>query len=98
MPSSEFRIAHILPWSSVGGTEQATLRITKEVSGQEFKHIAFCHSGPSAVQRLFANEGIETVNYEPSEPSYRHGAKFLRSSVRLAREFKKQEIDLVHCA
>ena len=96
MPGSSFHIAHILPWSTVGGTERATLKIAQSVQGP-FQHTAFCHGGRSPVQQMFAANGFETVEYQAIEPSYRH-PQFLAASFRLAREFQRRGVDLLHCS
>lgn len=96
MPGSSFHIAHVLPWSTVGGTERATLKIAQSVQGL-FTHTAFCHGGRGPVQQMFAVNGFETVEYDAIEPSYRH-PQFLAASFRLAREFQRRRVDLIHCS
>jgi glycosyltransferase involved in cell wall biosynthesis len=93
-----YRIAHILPWPSVGGTEHATLRIARAVEGEGFKSIAFCLGSESPVREMFAAGGFETVTYTGVEPSYRRPGGFLKSSFRLAGEFKRRRVDLIHCS
>ncbi len=93
------RVAHVLPWSSVGGTEQATLRIAQGVESYGFRSTAFCLDEPqAAVRELFAEAGFETASYRGVEPSYRRPKEFLRASFRLAAEFRSRKTDLVHCA
>jgi glycosyltransferase involved in cell wall biosynthesis len=92
------RIAHILPWPYVGGTEHGTLRIAKAVDSSRFTNVAFCVPNADPVRSLFDNAGIPCATYEPPVPSYRSGAAFLSASFRLARELKRQRADLVHCA
>jgi glycosyltransferase involved in cell wall biosynthesis len=91
-------IAHVLPFLTVGGVEQATLRIVRALNGGEFHHVAFCLPEADGVRRLFGDAGIETVTYNPLEPSYRHGRHFLRASFRLSREYRRRQVDLVHCS
>lgn len=98
MLKSRYNIAHILPWPSVGGVEQATLRIAQSVEGAEFRSVAFCLGNAAPVKEMFAASGFETTEYEAVEPSYRRPKDFLRASFRLSREFKRRNIDLVHCA
>lgn len=92
------RIAHILPWSSVGGVEQATLRIAQAVEGAGFESVAFCLDEAEPVVAMFTEAGFETALYRGVEPSYRHPKVFLRASFALAHELKKKRIDLVHCS
>src|SRR5689334_19038158 len=93
-----FTIAHVLPFPSVGGTEHATIRLAKSVDASRFSSIAFCLRGAEPVSAFIANAGIRSVSYDPAVPSYRHAASFLRSSLALAREFRRHRVDLVHCA
>ena len=77
-------IAHILPFSSVGGVEIAALRLMKGLEGDQFHNTAFCLRAAESVARLFTEAGFEAVDYEPVEPSYRHPGAFLRNAFRLA--------------
>lgn len=98
MRRSHYNIAHILPWPSVGGTEQATLRIAQAVEGDQWRNIAFHLHEATAVRDLFAAAGFETIGYSAIEPSYRHPHSFVRDSLKLAKEIRRREIDLVHCS
>jgi glycosyltransferase involved in cell wall biosynthesis len=92
------RIAHILPFPSVGGTEHATLRIAKAVDPARFTSIAFCVPEAAPVREFVTGSAIPCMTYEPPVPSYRHGTAYLRSSVRLARELLRCQVDIVHCS
>ena len=92
------RIGHILPFPSVGGTEHATLRIAKAVDPNRFTSIAFCLPTAAPVHAFISDCGIPVTTYSPPEPSYRHGAAYLRSSLGLARELLRRQIDIVHCS
>ncbi|WP_352431827.1 glycosyltransferase [Pyrinomonas sp.] len=98
MRERRHRIAHIMPWPTVGGTEQATLRIAEAVRPYGFESVAFCFGERAPVHEIFAAAGFETVSYHPVEHSYRRVWPFLRYSWRLAREFKRRRVDLIHCA
>jgi glycosyltransferase involved in cell wall biosynthesis len=98
MNSPCFHIAHILPFSSVGGTEIATLRIAQGLRREPFEHTAFCIAGTTQPEKLFADAGFETASFEEVQPSYRHPRAFLAASFRLARELKQRGVSLVHCA
>ncbi len=91
-------IAHILPFPSVGGTEHATLRIAQVVDASRFSSVAFGLPEADSVRSLFVAAGVPCTAYEPAVPSYRDIAGYFRASFRLAREFKRQRVDLVHCA
>jgi glycosyltransferase involved in cell wall biosynthesis len=97
-PGMPRRIAHILPWPSVGGTELATLRLARAVESSEFTSVAFCLSNGGPVRELFAQECIPVVTYEAPEPSYRHPRQYLRTSLALARALRRARIELVHFA
>jgi glycosyltransferase involved in cell wall biosynthesis len=95
---SRFTIAHVLPFPSVGGTEHATVRIAEAVDPCRFGSIAFCLRDAEPVRALFEERGIACFAYDPPVPSYRHGVSFLRSSLALARAFRRSKADLIHCA
>jgi len=95
---SRVTIAHVLPFPCVGGTEHATVRVAKAVDPSRFASIAFCLRDAEPVTALVSASGIPCATYDPPVPSYRHGAAFLRSSLALAREFRRSKVDLVHCA
>ncbi|HEY3041181.1 MAG TPA: glycosyltransferase [Pyrinomonadaceae bacterium] len=90
-------IAHILPWRSIGGTEHGTLRLADAVAGH-YNSTIFYLKGASPVRGMFAHARFDTVAYEPIIPSYRHLKKFLQDSYALSQEFKRREIDIVHCS
>jgi glycosyltransferase involved in cell wall biosynthesis len=91
-------IAHILPFPSVGGTEHATLRIAKAVDASRFTSVAFGLPEAEAVKSFFGAAGVPFSVFEPAEPSYRDLVGYLRAARRLAGEFKRRHVDLVHCA
>jgi glycosyltransferase involved in cell wall biosynthesis len=91
-------IGHILPYPSVGGTEHATLRIAKAVDPARFTSLAFCLPDAEPVRAVVTDAGIPCATYDPPVPSYRHGVAYMRSSVKLARELLRCQVDLVHCA
>src|SRR5690349_18953583 len=70
------RIAHVLPFPSVGGTEHATVRIAKAVDPGRFTSIAFCIPTAGPVQQFVSDVGIPCTTYEPPVPSYRHGGAY----------------------
>jgi glycosyltransferase involved in cell wall biosynthesis len=91
------RIGHVLPWPAVGGTEHATLRIARAVE-REFDSVAFCVRGADEVMALLESGGVPRTVYDPPVPSYRHYPRYLAQSLALARQFRAQAVDLVHCA
>jgi glycosyltransferase involved in cell wall biosynthesis len=98
MSASRYNVAHVMPWAAVGGTEHATLRIARATEGAGFSHVMFCRSDAPEVRDFFASAGCETVTFDPVEPSYRRAHRYARDSYRLAREFRRRRVDVVHCA
>ena len=98
MTQPVYNVAHVLPWPSVGGTEWATLRVAQAVEAEGFRSVAFCLTGAGPVREMFRAAGFETAEYEAVEPSYRRPKDYLRASWRLAREFRRRGVALVHCA
>ena len=97
MTTRRNNIAHILPWPSVGGTEHATLRLARAIAPR-YQSKVFCLEGATNVSKLFSDQGFETFSYQPIVPSYRHVNRFIRDSNKLAQEFKRHEIGIIHCA
>lgn len=95
---SPHKIAHILPFPSVGGTEHATLRIARAIDPARFRSIALCLREAEPVRAFVIAAGLPCATYEPAVPSYRHAPSYLRASLTLARELRRQRVDLVHCA
>ncbi len=87
-----------MPWPSVGGTEQATVRFANAVEGDEFTSVAFCLPDAGPVRALFEQAGVPVLEYETAEPSYRRPGNYLRKSLALARQLRAAKIDLVHFA
>lgn len=98
MDKRAYKIAHILPWPNVGGTEIATLRLIKSTKGSEYENIAFVPEGADNVVGFFNRNGVETVEYRLRELSYHNPAPFLRASFKLAGEFRKLRVDMLHCS
>ncbi|MBA2670112.1 MAG: glycosyltransferase family 4 protein, partial [Gemmatimonadetes bacterium] len=90
------RVAHILPWPTVGGVEHATLRMARYLKSVD--SVAFCLDGGGQVTRLFAENGYETAEYSGVEPSFRHPGEYIRASRSLARELRSRRIDVIHCS
>ena len=97
-PRPAHRIAHVLAWPSVAGTEISTLRIAQALSGPDFQHVTFCTSEATAVESLFHRAGFPTVTYPAADLSYHKPGPFLKASLQLARELRRQRISLVHCS
>ena len=98
MPETSYKVAHMLPWPAIGGTELATLRVARAVGEEGFRSVAFCTGEGAVVREMFAGAGFETATYDPVPPSYRRPKNFLRNSHLLAREFRRRGVSLVHCS
>ena len=94
-PGKQLAIAHIMPWSGIGGVEIATLRMT-EATRDRFHHIAFCLPDAISLRNSFEQIGIETRVYFPPTPSLRHAVRFYKESKRLARQLREDGVDIVH--
>ncbi len=92
------RIAHILAWPIVAGTEISTIRIARGLGGPEFQHLAFCTTEAPAVESFFRTAGFPTASHRSVDLSYRRPGPFLKASIQLARELRRQKIALVHCS
>lgn len=91
-------VAHVLPHTTIGGGEVATLRVVAGIARRgDYHHIAFTPMG-SDVARAFADEGIETVPFSSAEFSYRHWRPYARSTFAMARAFRLHRVELVHCS
>jgi glycosyltransferase involved in cell wall biosynthesis len=90
-------IAHMLPWSGIGGVEIATLRIV-EATRDQFRHVAFCLYNAPTVREMFEQAGIETVSYIPPEPSLLHGLRYFHQSRLIARDIRKAGATIIHFA
>ncbi len=97
MKKNRHKIAHILPWDTVGGTEWATLRIAQNIES-EYESTMFHFPEAEVIGKMFAERGFETDTYQAVEPSYRHPRPFLSASFSLSRKFKQKRISLVHCS
>lgn len=97
-PRRARRVAHVLAWPTVAGTEISTLRIAQTLSGPDFQHVAFCSTAAAAVESFFHAAGFPTATYRSVDLSYRKPRAFLQASFNLAHKFSRQRIDLVHCS
>ena len=90
-------VAHMMPWSGMGGVEIATLRMV-EATCQQFRHVAFCLPDAVSLRDEFKRQGIRTMTYNLPEPSLRHGNRFYKESEVVARQLKEVEAGVVHFA
>jgi glycosyltransferase involved in cell wall biosynthesis len=91
------RIAHIMPWDGVGGTEHAALRIGRAVGDAGFETTFFCLGSAPLVRDFFSSAGYHTTTWRAAYPTFGGYRQFLRESMQLAKEFRQCRISLVHC-
>ncbi len=98
MPSSKARIAHVLPWVSIGGTELQTLRLAEAARNLGYSNMIYVPPNAEKVRALFREAGFEVFEYEQVQPSYLHPGRFIRNSRDLAAELRRNEVQILHCA
>jgi glycosyltransferase involved in cell wall biosynthesis len=88
-------VAHLMPWSGIGGVEIATLRLAKATKDR-FHHVAFCLPDAVALKESFEQLGIETVPYNAPTPSLRHFGNYYKESAVVARQLREAGAQIVH--
>ena len=91
-------VAHILPYPTIGGTEQATLRIMRAVEPHGVDGIAVFLYDSDDLRRFFGDANRRVMAWPAPEPSLRRGKSFYAESRALADEFQRLGVALVHCA
>jgi glycosyltransferase involved in cell wall biosynthesis len=92
------RIAHILPFSNVGGTEKATLRLAEAASLVGFENILYCPEGADDLRRFYHRHCFVTGSYQQVQPSYHKPKPYLRACIKLMRELRRHDVRIVHCS
>ncbi|MEP9378778.1 glycosyltransferase [Aquabacter sp. CN5-332] len=96
------RIAHILPWAGMAGTELATLRVAEAARRAGYENLFYLprikDPDPEAFLALAAKHGFETVWYDQVYASWRNPLPYLRNVAALAADFRRRHIALVHSA
>lgn len=92
------RVAHILPFASIGGTELATLRLAEALAQSGFESILFCPEGADQLQRLYQDHCFNTSTYEQVQPSYSHPLPYLRAAKHLAHQMRRHNVAIAHCS
>lgn len=99
MPHSpRARVAHILPWANIGGTELQTLRLAQTARQLDYSNLIYVPEGAVKVRSLFADEHFEVIEYHQVQPSYTKPSPFWRNSRHLASSFRDHKIQIVHCS
>lgn len=92
------RVAHVLPWPNIGGTELQTLRLAQAARELGYTNAIYVPAGASKVKALFADDGFKVREYDQVQPSFTKPARFWRNSRGLAMVFRHQGIGVVHCS
>lgn len=92
------RIAHILPFANIGGTELATLRLADALAMAGYESILFCPSGSTQLRQLFHDHSFVTSCYDQTEPSYHNPLPYIKATRFLAHEMRRHQIRIVHCS
>lgn len=97
-PARRVRVAHMLPFPGVGGTEHATLRVAQGMTRAGFDSVAFCLDDAPQVRDLFAAAGIAALPWHRREEGSAGRRSFLYHTARLALTFRLKGVKLVSCA
>ena len=92
------RVAHVLPFVGVGGTEHGTLRLATAVRGAGVESVALCVEEAAPVHGLFRGAGFEAAYWHPRDVAGWGRASFAYRTLQLAWELRRRRVDLVHCA
>jgi len=90
-------IAHVMPWSGMGGVEIATLRLVA-ATRDRFRHVAFCLADADDLRARFEEMGVEVVTYVAPTPSIRHWSRYYGESQAVARLLRGVGANVVHFA
>lgn len=95
---SKGRIAHVLPWVSIGGTELQTRRLAQAADELGHSNIIYVPIGGDKTRTLFREAGFSVFEYEQVQPSYSKPSRYVRASRELAASLRKNNIQVLHCA
>ncbi len=92
------RIAHILPFPEIGGTEIGQVNVMLAGRRLGIEAFALVPAGGGAVAGYVRAAGFEAFPYAVPQPSFRHGARFWRESGKLAAFLREHKATAMHCA
>jgi len=92
------RVAHVLPWANIGGTELQTLRLAQAARQLGYSNLIYVPAGAAKVQALFADDHFEVLEYNQVQPSYTKPSEFWKNSRHLASSFRDRKIQILHCS
>ncbi|OYX13328.1 MAG: hypothetical protein B7Z15_07600, partial [Rhizobiales bacterium 32-66-8] len=91
-------IAHILPWANVGGTELATLRLAEAMRAGGRDTVIYVPDDAAEVADLVRDHGFALARYAHAVPRRANPLPYLVATARLALDFRRRRIGLVHGA
>ena len=91
------RIAHLLPFPGVGGTEIGQVRIMRAARAAGHQSFALCLDPSPELTAYLAEQGVESYPCAPPQPSLKRGLRFLADSRRMAATLRDHSTQLVHC-
>lgn len=92
------RVAHLLPYPGVGGTETCTLRVAQALETQGVENFFFCCSEAAPVLEYFRELG-EHVELWHRRSLETHGrADFALRTAQLAWTLRRHRVQVIHCA
>jgi glycosyltransferase involved in cell wall biosynthesis len=92
------RVAHVLPWANIGGTELQTLRLAQAARELGYSNVIYVPTDAPKVRALFADDHFDVLEYHQVQPSYTKPAPFWKNSRHLASSFRNRKIQIVHCS
>jgi glycosyltransferase involved in cell wall biosynthesis len=92
------RVAHILPFPAIGGTEIGQLRVMQAARKAGVEGFALYLEDAPVVGEYFRNAGFEAQHTPAPQPSFRHILRFWAQSKQLAAELRRHGATAVHCA
>jgi glycosyltransferase involved in cell wall biosynthesis len=92
------RIAHVLPWANIGGTELQTLRLAQAARELGHANLIYIPAGAVKIRALFAAEAFEILEYDQVQPSYTKPRAFWENSRKMAASFRERGMQVVHGA
>ena len=91
------RVAHVMPWRAIGGTEWATLRMARGTAELGVENVVLFRSDAPKVGEFFAEAGFAVEPYDAA-PFDAGPLSHAAAAMRFASRLRKLGIDLVHGA
>lgn len=92
------RVAHLLPFGIVGGAEIATARLVARLASRGIENVVYVPSDGQEVARLFEDHTEASCSWAQPGPWLSEIGEFGGETLRLAKQFNRQKVDVVHCS